>query len=184
MVRWRGVGVGGRLCLVFFQSVLLAGYAYADWTSRRLAPRTQAKIHTALLIVSLALLPIIPDARWKPGDEGGAAPALAILGLLGVTIGLQYFLLSATSPLLQSWYWRHYKHAVPYRLFALSNFASLLALLSYPVAIEPWLRSTVQSGGLVGAVWRVRGSVRGHCLGECARSRCRCRRGGCRCGIR
>jgi hypothetical protein len=132
-------------CLVFFQSVLLLGYAYADWTSRRMTPRTQAKLHIALLVVSLALLPIIPDARWKPGGEEGAAPMVAILGLLGVTIGLQYFMLSATSPLLQSWYWRHFKTAAPYRLFALSNFASLLALLSYPVVIEPFLRLAVQS---------------------------------------
>ncbi len=135
------------VCLVFFQSVLLAGYAYADWTSRRVAPRTQAYIHIALLALSLLLLPILPDVRWKPGGESESAPMIAILGLLGVTIGLQYFLLSATSPLLQSWYWRHFKHAVPYRLFALSNFASLLALLAYPVAIEPWLRGTVQSYG-------------------------------------
>ena len=135
------------VCLVFFQSILLAGYAYADWTSRRLTPRRQAHVHIALLVLSLLLLPIIPDVRWKPGGEGGTAPILAILGLLGVTIGLQYFLLSATSPLLQAWYWRHFKNAVPYRLFALSNFASLLALLSYPVAIEPWLRSAVQSVG-------------------------------------
>ena len=145
---WFGGAASVRaVCLVFFQSVLLAGYAYADWSSRRVAPRTQAKIHIALLAVSLLLLPIVPDARWKPGEDGGAAPVLAIMGLLGVTIGLQYFLLSATSPLLQAWHWRHYKHAVPYRLFALSNFASLLALLSYPVAIEPWLRSAIQSYG-------------------------------------
>lgn len=133
------------VCLVFFQSVLLAGYAYADWTSRRLAPRSQALLHIALLAVSLLLLPIIPDVRWKPGGDTDAAPMLAILGLLGVTLGLQYFLLSATSPLLQAWYWRQYRHAAPYRLFALSNFASLLALLSYPIAIEPWLRSATQS---------------------------------------
>ena len=135
------------VCMVFFQSILLAGYAYADWTSRRLTPRTQARIHIGLLVLSLLLLPIIPDVRWKPDGEAGSAPVPAILGLLGVTIGLQYFLLSATSPLLQAWYWRHFRHAVPYRLFALSNFASLLALLSYPVAIEPWLRSSVQSYG-------------------------------------
>jgi hypothetical protein len=136
------------VCLVFFQSALLAGYAYADFTSRRLAPLTQAKWHIALLAISLLLLPILPDMRWKPGGEGdGAAPTLAILGLLGTTIGLQYFLLSSTSPLLQAWYWRHFKHAVPYRLFALSNFASLLALLSYPVVVEPWLASRLQSYG-------------------------------------
>jgi hypothetical protein len=132
-------------CLVFFQSILLLGYAYADWTSRRISPRAQAKLHMALLAASLALLPIIPDAQWKPGAEEGTAPMLAILGLLGVTIGLQYFMLSATSPLLQSWYWRHFKTVAPYRLFALSNFASLLALLSYPVVIEPFLRLAVQS---------------------------------------
>ena len=132
-------------CLVFFQSVLLAGYAYADWTSRRMSPRTQAKLHIALLAVSLLLLPIIPAATWKPGGEDGTSPMIAIMGLLGVTIGLQYFMLSSTSPLLQSWYWRHFKTAAPYRLFALSNFASLLALLSYPVVIEPFLRLAVQS---------------------------------------
>jgi hypothetical protein len=132
-------------CLVFFQSVLLLGYAYADWTSRRMSPRTQAKLHIALLALSLLLLPIIPEMRWKPGGDNGSAPMVAILGLLGVTIGLPYFMLSATSPLLQSWYWRHFKTAAPYRLFSLSNLASLLALLSYPVVIEPYLRLAVQS---------------------------------------
>ncbi|MGZ8197456.1 MAG: spermidine synthase [Burkholderiales bacterium] len=124
-------------CLVFFQTMLLFGYAYADWTTRSLKPRTQAILHAALLLASLALLPIIPDAAWKPGINDKTDPALAILALLGATIGLQYFLLSTTSPLVQAWFWRRYHHAVPYRLFALSNFASLLALLSYPVLIEP-----------------------------------------------
>src|SRR5688572_26557032 len=131
-------------CLVFFQTVLLFGYAYADWSTRSLKPRTQAILHIALLGVSLALLPIIPDVRWKPGEDT-SAPAMAILALLGATIGLQYFLLSATSPLVQAWFWRRYHHAVPYRLFALSNFASLLALLAYPVAIEPVLTLVRQS---------------------------------------
>ena len=135
------------VCLVFFQSVLLAGYAYADWTSRRLKPMTQARLHIALLVLSLLLLPIIPNAAWKPGGESDAKPIVAIFGLLCTTIGLQYFLLSSTSPLLQAWYWRHFKVAAPYRLFALSNFASLLALLSYPVAVEPWLAASVQSKG-------------------------------------
>jgi hypothetical protein len=132
-------------CLVFFQTVLLVGYAYADWTTRSLAPRTQAALHVTLLLVSLALLPIIPDAQWKPGVDETTGPAVAILALLGATIGLQYFLLSTTSPLVQVWFWRRYRHAVPYRLFALSNFASLLALLSYPVAIEPVLTLVRQS---------------------------------------
>lgn len=132
-------------CLVFFQSILLAGYAYADWTSRCLAPKRQAWLHIVLLAASLLLLPIIPDASWKPGGDGDSGPTLIILGLLGATIGMQYFLVSATSPLLQAWYWRRFQGAVPYRLFALSNFASLLALLSYPVLIEPFLTLRGQS---------------------------------------
>ena len=130
-------------CLVFFQSVLLFGYAYSDWTTRLLTPRKQAWLHIGLLAASLALLPIIPSAAWKPVE--GGEPMLLILGLLGATIGLPYFLLSTTSPLVQAWYWQSFRHKVPYRLFALSNFASLLALLSYPVLIEPFLPLAAQS---------------------------------------
>jgi len=121
-------------CLVFFQSVLLAGYAYADLTTR-LGARRQALLHVALLVVSLACLPIIASSGWKP--QGEEEPISRILLLLVATIGLPYFLLSTTTPLLQSWYWRRFQSAVPYRLFALSNFASLLALLGFPVLFEP-----------------------------------------------
>ena len=131
-------------CLVFFQSVLLLGYAYSDLTTRLLAPRKQAWLHIALLAASVLLLPIVPGAQWKPGALGGE-PTLLILGLLAATIGLPYFLLSTTSPLVQSWFWQTFRHAAPYRLFALSNFASLLALLSYPVLVEPFLPLTAQS---------------------------------------
>jgi hypothetical protein len=131
-------------CLVFFQSVLLLGYAYSDWTTRWLTPRKQAWLHIALLAASVLLLPIIPDTSWKPGADSGE-PTLLILGLLSATIGLHYFLLSTTSPLVQAWFWQSFRHAVPYRLFALSNLASLLALLSYPVLIEPFLPLAVQS---------------------------------------
>ena len=131
-------------CLVFFQSVLLVGYAYSDWTTRLLTPRRQAWLHIALLALSVLTLPIIPSAQWKPGAEGGE-PTLMILGLLGATIGLPYFLLSTTSPLVQAWFWQRFQHAVPYRLFALSNFASLTALLSYPVLVEPFLPLVAQS---------------------------------------
>jgi hypothetical protein len=133
-------------CLVFFQTVLLFGYAYADWTTRRLKPRTQVILHVSLLAVSLALLPIIPDPAWKArAADAAAGPAMSILALLTATIGLQYFLVATTSPLVQAWFWRRFQHAVPYRLFALSNFASLLALLAYPVAIEPLLTLAAQS---------------------------------------
>ena len=121
-------------CLVFFQSVLLAGYAYADWTTR-LGPRRQAILHVALLVLSLACLPILASSGWKP--QGDEEPILRILLLLGATIGLPYFLLSTTTPLLQAWYWRRFRTVVPYRLFALSNLASLLALLGFPVLLEP-----------------------------------------------
>jgi SAM-dependent methyltransferase len=121
-------------CLVFFQSVLLAGYAYADWTTR-LGARRQAMLHVALLAVSLLSLPILASSGWKPhGDE---EPIGRILLLLVATIGLPYFLLSTTTPLLQAWYWRRFRSVVPYRLFALSNLASLLALLGFPVLFEP-----------------------------------------------
>jgi SAM-dependent methyltransferase len=131
-------------CLVFFQSMLLAGYAYSDFTTRFLTPRRQAWLHISLLAASLLVLPIIPGVQWKPGVIGGE-PTMLILALLAATIGLPYFLLSTTSPLVQSWFWQTFRHAAPYRLFALSNFASLLALLSYPVLIEPYLPLAAQS---------------------------------------
>jgi MFS family permease len=121
-------------CLVFFQSVLLAGYAYADLTTR-LGARRQAILHVGLLALSLAFLPILASSAWKP--QGDEEPVLRILLLLLATIGLPYFLLSSTTPLLQSWYWRRFQSAVPYRLFALSNLASLAALLGFPLVFEP-----------------------------------------------
>jgi len=130
-------------CMVFFQMALLVGYAYADVTTRRLAPKRQVLLHVALLAASLLVLPIMPDASWKPaGDEN---PSWRIIGLLAVTIGLPYFLLATTSPLLQAWFARRFQQAIPYRLFALSNLASLLALLAYPVLIEPWVSTNTQS---------------------------------------
>ncbi len=132
-------------CLVFFQSVLLAGYAYSDFLIRKLTPRRQLIVHTAMLLLSLAWLPIAPGVDWKP--TGSEDPTLLILGLLVATIGLPYLMLSTTSPLIQAWYWRRYQSKVPYRLFALSNFASLLALLAYPVAIEPWIPNQGQTTG-------------------------------------
>ncbi|OGA65154.1 MAG: hypothetical protein A3G81_18445 [Betaproteobacteria bacterium RIFCSPLOWO2_12_FULL_65_14] len=132
---WFGGSAGvWTTCLVFFQSVLLAGYAYADVTTR-LGARRQALLHIALLAASLAFLPILASSGWKP--QGDEEPILRILLLLAATIGLPYFLLSSTTPLLQAWYWRRFHTRVPYRLFALSNFASLLALLGFPVAFEP-----------------------------------------------
>jgi len=132
------------VCLLFFQAALLAGYFYAHVLTRFVAPGWQRLVHVALLAASLASLPVIPSAAWKPaGDE---APLFLILGLLTATVGAPYVLLAATSPLLQSWFaQRNGASASPYRLFALSNFGSLLALASYPVAVEPLLATIVQA---------------------------------------
>src|SRR5450432_2032248 len=138
-------------CMLFFQVVLLLGYAYAHWLHSRLSARTQAMVHIGVLAASLATLPIIPNVRWKSAGIGH--PSLTILALLAVTVGLPYFLLSSTSPLLQAWYARGHKGGLPYRLFALSNLASMTALLSYPFLVEPNLPSGMQalvwSGGFV-----------------------------------
>jgi hypothetical protein len=129
--------------LLFFQLSLLAGYAYAHALTKFTKARTQMMIHGGLLLVSCALLPILPNVSWKPTAIGD--PTLRILELLAATIGLPYFLLSSTSPLLQAWYVRRTGGSVPYRLFALSNFGSMLALLSFPFVVEPNIASRQQA---------------------------------------
>ena len=132
-------------CLVFFQVTLLLGYAYADVVVRRTSPRTQVRVHVLLLAISCIVLPIVPGAQWKP--LGTESPSLLILALLTATIGLPYFLLSTTSPLVQAWFSRSFPGRNPYRLFALSNLASMLALLGYPIGLEPWVTTRFQSYG-------------------------------------
>lgn len=132
-------------CMLFFQVVLVLGYLYAHWSIRYLRPKQQALLHLALLALSILLLPVTPNPSWKPA--GGQDPVLRIVGLLGVTVGLPYFLLSTTGPLMQAWYARAFRVAFPYRLFALSNFGSMLALLSYPVLFEPYVTTRRQSLG-------------------------------------
>ncbi|MDP8980105.1 MAG: fused MFS/spermidine synthase [Acidobacteriota bacterium] len=155
-------------CLLYFQLSLLLGYLYAHGISR-LTPRRQALIHTLLLLASLAVLPVIPSAAWKPAVAGD--PTLRIVGVLAATIGLPYLLLSATGPLLQAWFVAVRPGAIPYRLFALSNLGSMLALLSYPVIVEPALAARSQawmwSGAYalfallcVGAAWKMAGRVK------------------------
>jgi hypothetical protein len=91
-------------CMVFFQVALLAGYFYSDTVIRRLAPRTQAIVHTVLLLASLAFLPILAGESWKPDPD--TEPGGRILLLLAATIGLPYFLLSTTGPRVQAWWER------------------------------------------------------------------------------
>jgi SAM-dependent methyltransferase len=132
-------------CLLFFQFGLLLGYLYAHGVVKHLRAKAQARLHVFLLALSLLALPIMPANSWRP--SGSEDPALRILLLLTVTVGLPYLLLSATSPLLQAWYAGEHPEGRPYRLFALSNTGSMLALLSYPVAVEPLLSTRGQAIG-------------------------------------
>jgi spermidine synthase len=129
-------------CLLFFQIALLAGYAYAHLT-RRLTLSHQARLHVALLVAAMLTLPIVPSPMWKPADAD--APALRILVLLAATVGAPYFMLAATAPLLQDWFARAGSGRAPYRLYAWSNAGSLLALLAYPLVVEPFLPLQVQA---------------------------------------
>jgi len=130
-------------CMLFFQAMLLAGYAYAHLLTRKVSrPKIEPLIHTLLMAAALATLPIMPADTWKPGGED--EPISRILLLLGATVGLPYFLIASTSPLLQAWYVRARPGSNPYRLFAVSNLASLLALVGYPFVVEPFLTAREQ----------------------------------------
>ncbi|HTX23559.1 MAG TPA: fused MFS/spermidine synthase [Steroidobacteraceae bacterium] len=132
-------------CIVFFQLGLLLGYGYADTLVRRLAPRAQLVSLIVPLGAAALLLPIVPSRHWAANAT--QSPALAVLGALATTVGVPYVLMSATSPLIQSWYAQRFPGRSPYRLFALSNLASMLALLAYPVLIEPRLGTRLQAYG-------------------------------------
>lgn len=158
-------------CLVFFQAVLLLGYLYAHWMVRS----GRVWVHVGLLALAAGLITIVPIALGSLGidvhwNAAGAAvhPVRTIFMALGLTIGAPFLLLSATSPMLQVWWVRAGGEAVPYRLFALSNAGSLLALGLYPLVIEPHVTLAAQAGWwvvgfvvyAVGCAWlglRVRG---------------------------
>jgi hypothetical protein len=138
-----GTAAVWTICLLFFQAVLLLGYVYAHALVRYLKPRAQMAVHIGLLAVSALALPVYPNVAWKP--TGTEEPTLRILGLLAATVGLPYFLLSTTGPLVQAWYARQFKGAMPYRLYALSNLGSMFALLSYPFLFEPMFATRQQA---------------------------------------
>jgi SAM-dependent methyltransferase len=148
---WFGGGPGvWTTCMLFFQLLLLGGYAYAHFSSRHLKPRTQAVVHLVLLAAALAMLPITPSENWKPKVAGD--PTWHILALLTVSLGLPYLVLSTTGPLMQEWFRRMNPGVSPYRLYSLSNIGSLLALISYPFYFETHFTRQAQtrmwSGGL------------------------------------
>ncbi len=126
-------------CLVFFQTALLAAYLYAHWMSRR--PRWI--LHFVLLLAGFASA--LGWSLRSAGVGGGSGhPIFTVFAVLGSTIGLPFLILGTTSPLMQIWWARLHQSAIPYRLFALSNLASLLALAVYPVIIEPHLTLAIQ----------------------------------------
>ncbi len=158
--------------MLFFQTTLLAGYLYAHASTRRLGVRRQAAVHLGVLLVPLLVLPLAVPDGWIPPVDSNPVPWL--LGLLAVAVGLPFFVVSTTAPLLQRWLAAtdHPAAADPYFLYRASNLGSVLGLLAYPVAVEPSLRLAEQgrlwSGGyallvvLVLAcavvVWRTPGS--------------------------
>lgn len=158
-------------CLLFFQTLLFFGYAYAHLIHARLNIRQQVAVHLGLILLAVLFSRVLPGERWEP--QGTEEPVTAILVILAVSIGLPYFVLSATGPLLQAWFARSFPGESPYRLYALSNVGSLLALLSYPFFFEPkfsvrvqaqfWYLGFILYGLLCGyAAWRLWKSDREH----------------------
>jgi hypothetical protein len=139
-------------CMLFFQLLLVAGYAYSHLVATRLSARRQVIVHIAIVSVCVLLMgaltliwqsPITPGPNWKPLNPD--FPITRIFGLLLVSIGLPFFILSTTGPLLQAWFARSHRGASPYRLYALSNVGSLLALVTYPFVVEPELTLKAQA---------------------------------------
>ena len=136
------------VAVLFFQLGLLGAYAYAHWILSTLSPSRQRMLHLAVVALSLLALPVTPSDALKPSGEHD--PVLAILGVLFRTVALPYFVVAASAPLLQGWYAQETGSTArlpsPYVLYAVSNTGSLLALLSYPLAIEPVLGLRLQFG--------------------------------------
>ncbi len=134
--------------MLFFQSVLFGGYLYAHLLTTRIPRSAQWRVHLGLLILAAIVVAITQSTPWsglRPSGEEGESPLLKVLIVLGASVGLPYFVLSSTGPLIQKWFSDAFPGASPYRLFALSNFGSLLALLSYPFFFEVHWGSITQA---------------------------------------
>jgi hypothetical protein len=152
LVPWFGGGTAvWTTVMVFFQAALFAGYLYAHALCIRFSAQRQITFHAALLagaVALLAVVSVVPTDEWQPVAD--CRPALHILLALCACVGLPYVLLSATAPLVQSWFARANPGVAPYRLYALSNFGSLAALATYPFFVEPNLGVARQ-----GVAWSV-----------------------------
>lgn len=146
---WFGGGTAvWTTVMLFFQSALFFGYLYAHLATRWLRPSRQVRLHLALLAAAAmlaAVVGVLPADNWRPADND--RPALHILVMLAAAVGLPYLTLAATAPLTQVWFARVHPGRSPYRLYALSNAASLAALLSYPFLVEPNLGVAKQGVG-------------------------------------
>jgi spermidine synthase len=148
MLPWfGGAAAVWAMCLIFFQCALLLGYVYAHVSTRTLALRSQILTHA--LLVTLSALALLKFGPLHSHLVSTGHPAYAALKALATSIGIPYFVLSSTTPLLQAWYARTERTKLPFRLFALSNLASLLALLAYPFLLERFLTLGTQL-----AVWQ------------------------------
>src|ERR1035438_951487 len=132
-------------CLMFFQAALLCGNLYAYAATRWLGRRTQIAAHICLALLPFAVLPLHIPFGWEPPAQ--SSPVLWILGMLTVAVGLPFFVLSASTPMLQRWFSQsgHKSAHDPYFLYAASNAGSLVGLLGYPLLLEPTLRLGAQS---------------------------------------
>lgn len=152
-------------CMVFFQGMLLAGYAYAHWISNRLSTRMQGATHFGLLVAAMLWLPFSIQDEPVGGLMEQTDPALLLLARLLRSVALPFFIVSASSPLLQKWFSnsRHASAKDPYFLYAASNLGSLITLLSYPVLIEPGMTLRTQ-----GKVWMWGYALLATLIGACA----------------
>jgi len=123
------------LCLAFYQSTLFLGYAYAHLLIRFTRPSFQLGLHALAVTAALIALPVLPGDVWEP--QGAGEPIVLILVMLLANVALPFMVLASTGPLVQAWFARRYPLRSPYPLYAVSNIGSLLALLGYPVLLEP-----------------------------------------------
>lgn len=141
--RFGGVPAVWNTCQVFFQFALLAGYGYAHLATARLGVRRQIALHLLILVLPVLVLPVALPRGWDTSD--GRSPIPTLLGLLAVSVGLPFLVISTTAPLLQRWFAENARGSDPYFLYAASNLGSLAALIGYPLVIEPALSLRQQS---------------------------------------
>lgn len=138
-----------NVCMAFYQSALFGGYLYAHLLITRVPPSRQFWVHGALTVAAFAVLPVLPAESWRP--DGADPPGARIFLMLISSVGLPFLVLAGTAPIVQALFARRFPGTSPYPLYALSNFGSLLALLCFPFAVEPWLSisaaSPLWSGG-------------------------------------